>query len=41
MDERGTINQQVTRMRVLHREVKLTGPAGKIDRSADALQNLF
>jgi hypothetical protein len=38
LDERGIVNPQVTRMRVLHREVKLTGLAGKIDRSADALQ---
>jgi hypothetical protein len=38
MDVRGIVNPQVTRMRVLHRKMKLTGLAGKIDRSADALQ---
>ncbi len=29
---------RLTRMRVLYREIKLTGPPGKIERSADALQ---
>jgi len=29
---------RLTRMRVLYREVKLTGSTGKIERSADALQ---
>jgi hypothetical protein len=30
---------KMTRMRVLHRRVELTGLAGKIDRSAEALRN--
>ena len=31
-------NVRLTRMRVLHCEVELTGKTGKIERSADALQ---
>jgi hypothetical protein len=38
----GNFNRRMTRMRVLHCKVKLTGMySGKIDRSADALQKKF